>query len=324
MQSVSFKSLLVSATLFLAACSGTGTAPVSSVDNSSDQVISSKPIQGKRYQVQRGDTLYSIAFRSNNDVKYLAELNQLVDPSKIYPGQILLMSGRIPEKSRISNRPPSEQELRAAEAQAEREAAAAAAAAVAAKEAEAQRKAAETAARSQKAQQNSTANATQVTNTDSKKNVNQGVESTQRQEYAQKTVNPEASKQQAKSTAEIRWRWPVDGKVLSSFSATERGNKGVDIAGRRGSAVQAAAGGTVVYAGSGLRGYGKLVIIKHNDDYLSAYAHNDQLRVKEQQAVEAGQHIADMGSTDAPDVRLHFEIRYRGKPVNPERYLPKR
>ena len=86
----------------------------------------------------------------------------------------------------------------------------------------------------------------------------------------------------------------------------------------------AAASGKVVYAGSALRGYGNLIIIKHNEDYLSAYAHNDVLRVQEQQEVKAGQRIADMGSSDAQDVRLHFEIRYRGQSINPVRFLPKR
>ena len=86
----------------------------------------------------------------------------------------------------------------------------------------------------------------------------------------------------------------------------------------------AAASGRVVYAGSALRGYGNLIIIKHNEDYLSAYAHNDVLRVQEQQEVKAGQRIADMGSSDSQDVRLHFEIRYRGQSINPVRFLPKR
>ncbi|MCT7653857.1 peptidoglycan DD-metalloendopeptidase family protein [Oceanimonas sp. NS1] len=112
--------------------------------------------------------------------------------------------------------------------------------------------------------------------------------------------------------------------MISGFSLAETGNKGVDIRGSRGEAVKAAAAGKVVYAGNALRGYGNLIIIKHNDDYLSAYAHNEVLRVKEQDSVQAGQHIADMGSSDATDVRLHFEIRHQGKSVDPRKYLPKR
>lgn len=122
----------------------------------------------------------------------------------------------------------------------------------------------------------------------------------------------------------LTWRWPTKGRVIQGFSLAEQGNKGLDIAGRRGQSVVAAASGRVVYAGSALRGYGNLIIIKHDEDYLSAYAHNDTLLVKEQQDVKAGQHIAGMGSSDAEDVRLHFEIRYRGQSVNPVRFLPKR
>jgi lipoprotein NlpD len=122
----------------------------------------------------------------------------------------------------------------------------------------------------------------------------------------------------------LTWRWPAKGSVVGGFSAGEQSNKGIDISGKRGQPVFAAAGGRVVYAGNALRGYGNLIIIKHNEDYLSAYAHNDALRVTEQQVVKAGQKIADMGSSESSDVRLHFEIRYRGQSVNPLRYLPKR
>ncbi len=120
------------------------------------------------------------------------------------------------------------------------------------------------------------------------------------------------------------WRWPTDGKTIDSFSASEGGNKGIDIAGSRGQPIVATASGRVVYAGNALRGYGNLIIIKHNDDYLSAYAHNDTMLVREQQEVQAGQKIATMGSTGTSSVRLHFEIRYKGKSVNPLRYLPQR
>jgi len=120
------------------------------------------------------------------------------------------------------------------------------------------------------------------------------------------------------------WRWPTEGRIIDNFSASEGGNKGIDIAGSRGQPVLATASGRVVYAGNALRGYGNLIIIKHNDDYLSAYAHNDSMLVREQQEVQAGQKIATMGSTGTSSVRLHFEIRYKGKSVNPLRYLPQR
>ncbi|GAL10439.1 lipoprotein NlpD [Vibrio astriarenae] len=109
---------------------------------------------------------------------------------------------------------------------------------------------------------------------------------------------------------------------VKNFAAGDQGNKGIDIAGQRGQAVVSTADGSVVYSGNALRGYGNLVIVKHNDDYLSAYAHNDKLLVNEGQSVKAGQQIATMGSSGASSVRLHFEIRYQGKSVNPKKYLP--
>ncbi|WP_294910746.1 murein hydrolase activator NlpD [Tatumella sp. UBA2305] len=135
---------------------------------------------------------------------------------------------------------------------------------------------------------------------------------------------PTASSTSASSAPITGWRWPTEGKIIDNFSASEGGNKGIDIAGSRGQPVVATAAGRVVYAGNALRGYGNLIIIKHNDDYLSAYAHNDTMLVREQQEVSAGQKIATMGSTGTSSVRLHFEIRYKGKSVNPLRYLPQR
>lgn len=125
------------------------------------------------------------------------------------------------------------------------------------------------------------------------------------------------------SRASVRWIWPAQGELLARFDPGN-GNKGIDIGGRRGSPVIAAAAGTVVYRGSGLRGYGQLIIIKHNADFLSAYAHNDKIYVKEGDVIKQGQKIAEMGDTGTDRVKLHFEIRNRGIPVNPLDYLPKR
>ncbi|MEI8265486.1 MAG: peptidoglycan DD-metalloendopeptidase family protein [Betaproteobacteria bacterium] len=121
----------------------------------------------------------------------------------------------------------------------------------------------------------------------------------------------------------VEWAWPAAGTVNSPFDEA-RGVKGLSIAGKAGDPVLAAADGRVVYAGSGLRGYGNLVIVKHNNTYLTAYAHNQTLLVKEDQAVRRGQKIAEMGSSDADQVKLHFEIRRLGKPVDPARLLPTR
>lgn len=121
---------------------------------------------------------------------------------------------------------------------------------------------------------------------------------------------------------DMNWSWPVGGPVLSGFDEARR--KGLALGGRAGEPVLAAADGKVVYAGSGLRGYGNLVIIKHNATYLSAYAHNQALMVKEDQPVKRGQKIAEMGSSDAERVQLHFEIRKQGRPVDPLKLLPSR
>ena len=118
----------------------------------------------------------------------------------------------------------------------------------------------------------------------------------------------------------VSFQWPTRGNVLAGFDEVK--NKGIDISGKAGDPVLAAADGKVVYAGSGLRGYGNLVILKHNNTYLTAYAHNQSLLVKEDQAIKRGQKIAEMGNSDADQVKLHFEIRRQGKPVDPAKYLP--
>ena len=126
----------------------------------------------------------------------------------------------------------------------------------------------------------------------------------------------------ASSEDDVPFIWPASGTLLAGFD--EARNKGYDISGKAGDPVLAAADGRVVYAGAGLRGYGNLVILKHNNTFLTAYAHNQALLVKEDQTVRRGQKIAEMGSTDADRVKLHFEIRRQGKPVDPVRYLPAR
>ncbi|HSH53757.1 MAG TPA: peptidoglycan DD-metalloendopeptidase family protein [Methylotenera sp.] len=127
------------------------------------------------------------------------------------------------------------------------------------------------------------------------------------------------SKSDSGSPEDIDWAWPTKGKVIANFN--EASNKGIDIAGSTGQAINAAAAGKVIYSGSDLRGYGKLVIVKHNKTYLSVYAHNSLILVKEGQQVSRGQKIAEMGNTDSNAVKLHFEIRRQGKSVDPDKYL---
>jgi lipoprotein NlpD len=126
----------------------------------------------------------------------------------------------------------------------------------------------------------------------------------------------------AASDDDIGWIWPSNGAVLAGFD--EAKNKGLDIGGTAGESVLASADGKVVYAGAGLRGYGNLIILKHNNVFLTAYAHNQTLLVKEDQSVKKGQKIAEMGNSDADRVKLHFEVRRQGKPVDPAKYLPAR
>jgi len=126
----------------------------------------------------------------------------------------------------------------------------------------------------------------------------------------------------ASSAAVSDWIWPADGQIIARFSAAERRN-GIEIAGQSGSPIRVAASGRVVYSGTGLIGYGRIIIVKHSTSFLSVYAHNSRVVVKEGDSVSRGQKIAEMGSTDADRVKLHFEIRLNGKPVDPLRYLPK-
>jgi lipoprotein NlpD len=134
------------------------------------------------------------------------------------------------------------------------------------------------------------------------------------------SANPAPAPAAAGGDEDIAWIWPAQGTMVAGFD--EAKNKGLDISGKAGDAVVASADGRVVYAGAGLRGYGNLVILKHNNTFLTAYAHNQTLLVKEDQNVKKGQKIAEMGNSDSDRVKLHFEIRRQGKPVDPAKYLP--
>lgn len=134
---------------------------------------------------------------------------------------------------------------------------------------------------------------------------------------------PTTTKKKPAATGKLHWQWPVKGRIVSRFSMTDPDLDGIKIAGARGRKIVAAESGTVVYTGSGLIGYGELIIIKHNNEFLSAYGHNSRLYVKEGQQVRKGQHISDMGSNSAGQAVLHFEIRRYGKPVDPLAYLPR-
>lgn len=139
-----------------------------------------------------------------------------------------------------------------------------------------------------------------------------------------RTSAPPATIADPVATGPVKWQWPASGPLIGRYNDSSGLNKGIDIGGKLGQPVVAAGAGSVVYAGTGLRGYGNLVIIKHSETFLSAYAHNNRLLVKEGQGVKAGQQIAELGSSGTDREKLHFEIRRDGKPVNPLQYLPKR
>jgi lipoprotein NlpD len=266
----------------LVACSSRNKpAPVVTVYGSTPLKNSIKnSINTDEYTVRSGETLYSIAWRANSDVRQIAKLNGISPPYNIYSGQkLFLVSKNKGKSSKASNSKLS----------------------------------------NKKQTKSSSQTSTKV--------VKNTIASSKKQAYGEnaskkKIVQNELPKNNF-SQKISHWKWPVKGNIIARFSSKAQGNKGIDIAGRRGTNISAAANGKVVYAGSALRGYGKLIIIKHNDDYLSAYAHNDKILVKEQQQIKSGDVIAKMGNTDAQRVMLHFEVRFRGKSVDPLKYLPK-
>ncbi|MEZ8144595.1 hypothetical protein A1OO_11890 [Enterovibrio norvegicus FF-33] len=301
---------------FLSACSISSPAPVSSVGPDYGDVERGS-YRGSYYKVQKGDTLYYIAYVTDRDVKEIISANKLTSPYTIFPGQKLnLWQEKYvpPTYGKKSDIPIAPIVVAPAVV--------ATAPVVASK---APVVPTGSSAKSDKDKQKYASQKKSESSSQNKKNVEQQ----KVKEYSRPVTKnkPSVDKSANKSSGApkaISWQWPVSGRVVSGFSSSELGNKGVDIAGKRGQSISASADGKVVYAGNALRGYGNLIIIKHNDDYLSAYAHNDRIFVSERQSVKKGQKIASMGSSGTNSVRLHFEIRYKGKSVNPLRYLPKR
>ncbi len=254
----------------LVGCSSSPKGGVQVVDRDgkgSSRQSQRQPASTGQYVVQRGDTLYSIAFRFGWDWKTLAARNGIPAPYVIRSGQII----RFGSSSAVAQARSSAPVTRSAPA---------------------------------------VPVITQV----------------------QAPAKPIQNQAPARPVAVVTtpppstagWGWPAKGAVIGRFSSNGSLNKGIDIAGELGEPVFAASDGAVVYAGSGLRGYGELIIIKHSDTYVSAYGHNRRLLVREGQQVKVGQSIAEMGSTGTDRVKLHFEIRRQGKPVDPLQYLPRR
>ncbi|MBI3311650.1 murein hydrolase activator NlpD [Serratia quinivorans] len=314
--------------LWLAGCSNNAStsAPISSVDgggaaasgnagaqagseghivyNRSYTSIPKGSYSGNTYTVKRGDTLFYIAWITGNDYRDLAQRNNIPEPYSLNVGQNIQLGngsasgngGMLAATDATSGgvpKPPSTSQIQTATV-----------------DSQSTNAYSDNSGKQNVGKMLPTAGAVAAT--------------TATAPVTAPVVAPPVSSTVSNSAPVSTWRWPTDGKIIDNFSSSEGGNKGVDIAGSRGQPISATADGRVVYAGNALRGYGNLIIIKHNDDYLSAYAHNDTMLVREQQEVKAGQKIATMGSTGTSSVRLHFEIRYKGKSVNPLRYLPQR
>jgi lipoprotein NlpD len=259
-----------------------------------DQLEQPPSIRLQHHTVSRGDTLYSIAWRCGMDYRQLADLNGITSPYVIRVGQKLrTTNGETAVTALTPVGSPATQVI---------------------------------------AVPDSSAGVTVVGDNSAGHSVTSVTESARERQpgFAQtESVKPEVEPvvkpaKQAAVAGGKAWRWPAAGKVLVQFSGNDPLRKGIDIDGRLGESVSAAAAGNVVYAGSGLAGYGELIIIKHDDEFLSAYAHNSRLLIREGELVKAGQKIAEIGSSGTDRNMLHFEIRRAGKPVDPLQYLPRR
>ena len=266
---------------------------------------------GSTYTVKRGDTLFYIAWVTGNDFRDLAQRNNIPAPYALNVGQVLQV-GNASGQPITGENAVSQASARASGGATTSTTSAQKSTAVVASQ--------PTITYSESSGEQS---ATKMLPNNKPATTTTTVVAPVTAPTTVSTTQPTASSTSTSSPISS-WRWPTDGKVIENFSGAEGGNKGIDIAGSKGQAIVATADGRVVYAGNALRGYGNLIIIKHNDDYLSAYAHNDTMLVREQQEVKAGQKIATMGSTGTSSTRLHFEIRYKGKSVNPLQYLPQR
>lgn len=306
---------LTSAILVLAACAENRRTVVvepASGNASSRSVAPVRAAPGGTYKVNKGDTLYSIAFRNGVDFRDLASWNNIASPYTIWPGQELKLapaSGRAPTPAPVhitgavvstAPKPVTPAPAHAAgssqpepgfEPVASSTAAAVATAAPAA----------------------STTSVVPVA----------GAPAATTSNTPPPAAEVPAAPGATRSNGGITWRWPADGSLIKRFQSGDA-IPGIEIAGKTGDPIRAAADGVVVYSGNGLVGYGELVIVKHNDSFLSAYGHNSKRLVKEGQRVSAGQQIAEMGATGASRDELQFQIRKDGNPVDPMGYLPSR
>ncbi|MDE2389303.1 MAG: peptidoglycan DD-metalloendopeptidase family protein [Betaproteobacteria bacterium] len=308
---------LFAANILLSGCSTTQ-PPVPVIDRAkTDAVQPAKPVESSTadnqvYVVQKGDTLFGIALAHGVDFKKLMEWNDITDPKSLKPGQKINVS--MPAKSAQPTLFALPQQPETVTLEPGQNLVSPVIPAP---------------------QENSPAVlGGKVKNNPKALKLPYSEQNVARLQYPANTPPPAAMEKNSKievapqpeptlsdkaANSVADWIWPTAGKVMSSFS---KNSKGVKISGQAGQPVLASAAGEVVYSGHGLRGYGNLIIIKHDNTFLSAYAHNSKLLVKEGEAVVKGQKIAEMGNTDTDTIQLHFEIRKNGKPVDPLQYLP--
>jgi len=293
-------------TSLLGSCAGPPPAPVG--DRSGPPIGYDITPDG-HYRVRRGDSLHAIAFKFGLDWREIARLNGISSPYVIYPDQILRLT---PTARPLAAAPSAESPGRSPGV---RISAAPAPASATTKAVEAPGPAAGSAGgpeQQRPAEPSTTTPGSPETSVRPVTSVGTG------------TRAPAGSTYSAPAGDPGRWLWPTQGRLLSTFGANDPARKGIDIGGQTGQPVIASAAGQVVYSGSGLIGYGELIIIKHSDRMLSAYAHNSKRLVSEGQQVTAGSQIAEMGTNDRNQAVLHFEIRVNGRPENPLNYLPRR
>lgn len=310
------RSIALLASVLLSACASTMPAPVVErnaglTQGAAASTPAAAPLGPGMYRVKKGDTLYAIALDHGQSYRDLASWNGLTDPNRIEVEQVLRVAP--PGETAVAGESEPIAVARpismsgAIESAPDSAGAAAASASDLIKRSPKGGKLPYSAEALEKLQQEEVAAAPIVAVTP-----------------APQPAAPAAaaSKPPAAASGQVDWIWPGNGKLLGGF--VEGGSKGLDIAGKLGEPVLAAAAGKVILVSSALRGYGNFVIIKHNSALLSVYAHNSKILVKEEQTVSKGQKIAEIGSSDADQPKLHFEIRQQGKPVDPLKFLPAR
>ena len=350
----SLKVLMMSAlALTIAGCaSQQGGSPQVRDLSQARQAVENSP----QYTVKAGDTLYGIAWQHNLDYRQLAAMNNIDAPYQIRPGQTIALREGASTSSATSSQPAANNTSSSGAVATGLNPQAASVASddqeldwLLPDESAIQRNQRLTAERDAVEAAEQVADSSPSSNTSASTPEPEEVAAAEPEPAAQPEPEP-ASEPEPQPVSEpepaaapatqsasvdrssrtytpaetINWQWPTDGNVVGAFGQGDSITAGIDITGEKGQPVKAAGPGIVVYAGSGVRGYGNLILLKHNDQFLSAYAHNDSLRVSENDVVEAGEVIATMGDSDAENVRLHFEVRRDGQPQDPMDFLPSR